>query len=231
MIAFWILLIFSVLNLTLAVPVPVGEILEVRSNAVDVFKDGMITALEKRTGIDPGDHLSTTEAYRKDDSPGGDSDSGKAPGDDAPGSPNNLGSESSWDSEEMDSDARGPDPYYHLGDELDVTDFTPEEVDAALAYYYGHGAKFGDSNDGAESDYYSDGAKPDDSTDGAKSDDHPDDGSGNLNGDTVQSGQASGEGPKSEHPATPEYTTDLEKVLKGSFRPRHSGSGAVGTNR
>jgi hypothetical protein len=228
MIAFWILLILSVLQLAFTAPVPVGEILEMRSNAVDGFKDG-IAASEKRMDIDPGDNWSTNGAYRKDDSPGGDSDSSNMPGDDAPGSPNKddmLGSELSWHSwdSEAESDARGPDPYYN--DDVDL-DFDVDEVDDLLAY---NGAKSGDSNDGAKSDDSSNGAKSDAFTDGAKSDDHFGDGS--SNDDTVQSGQAPAEeGPVSEHSAIPEYTTDLEKVLKSTFRPRNSGSGAVGTNR
>jgi hypothetical protein len=216
MIAFWILFILSVLHLALAAPVPVGETPEARSNAVDVFKD-RIAALEKRMDIDLGDRWSTNEAYRKDDMPEGNSDPSNAQGDDAPVSPDKddmLRSESSWDSEQ-ESDARGPDNYYNIPDDA--------------SGYLDH------DQDGVDDLYYSDwqdevGAKS--STDGAKSDDHSDDGSGND--DTVQSGQTSAkEGQESEHPVTPEYTTDLEKVLKGSLtlRRRNSGSGAVGTNR
>src|SRR6266852_7827132 len=51
-IAFWILVILSAFHFALAAPVAVREVLEVRSNAVGVLKDG-IAAWEKR--MDSGD--------------------------------------------------------------------------------------------------------------------------------------------------------------------------------
>jgi hypothetical protein len=129
---------------------------------------------------------SANEAYLKDHDPGSASDdlddapSGDlddAPGDDYDEFEGMLGSESPWNSEQLGSDGRGPDPYYN----------NPPEDD-----------KSGDN--------------------------------------AVKSEQASAEttpptgvAPESEHPATPEHMTDLEKLLKGSIRPRNSGSGAVGT--
>jgi hypothetical protein len=61
-IAFWILVILSAFHFALAAPVAVREILEVRSNAVGVLKDG-IAAWEKRMDSDdePEDQWSTNE--------------------------------------------------------------------------------------------------------------------------------------------------------------------------
>ena len=52
MIAFWIVLTFSVSLFTLAAPVAVGEIVKVRSNPRRVLNDG-IAALKER--MDPND--------------------------------------------------------------------------------------------------------------------------------------------------------------------------------
>ena len=52
MIAFWIVLTFSVSLFTLAAPVAVGEIVEVRSNPRRVLNDGIV-ALKER--MDPND--------------------------------------------------------------------------------------------------------------------------------------------------------------------------------
>ncbi|KAF8503291.1 hypothetical protein F5888DRAFT_1631307 [Russula emetica] len=62
-IASQILLILSIFNFVLAVPVAVREMNEVRVNVVDVAKVGM-TASEKR--MDPGDQFSTNAEYLTD---------------------------------------------------------------------------------------------------------------------------------------------------------------------
>ena len=251
MITFWILLIHSVSHFVLAAPVPVGEILEVRSNMVDVLRDG-IAAWEKRM---ESDHGSTNEAHRKpeDDKQGSDSD-GSYNEEDMSESESSAYlelMESDWDlgqtrtesglnSEQMESDARGPDRYYNdpLGDDL--------YYDSDL----GQGAKSDDSdssdgndNDsvhGSDSGYDGDSDSSDDSGSNDGNDNDPVhgsdkgyDGDSDNSDDSVHSEQASADntslGPKSEHPATPEHTTNLEKILLRLIRPRNSGSGAVGT--
>src|SRR6267154_2430123 len=81
-IAFWILIV-SVIHFALAAPVSVGEILEVRSNTVDVLKDG-IAAWEKRMDSDDDydeDRWSMmNEAHRKNDKSGSDANLDDAPG-------------------------------------------------------------------------------------------------------------------------------------------------------
>ena len=150
-------------------------------------------------------------------------------------------------SEETESDARGPNRHYN-----DPPDFDPDidlfydSEDYLFDEGDGDGAKSG-PNDGAKSDNSNDSVKSDDSNDGTKSGDSndgaksdgSDDGNGDDNGydgdsdnseDTVHSGQASADnthldlGPKSEHPATPEHITNLEKILNdslGLIRPRN----------
>jgi hypothetical protein len=79
--AFCILLILSV-HFALAAPVAVGDMLEARSNVVDVPKDGM-AVWEKRMDSDDEDYEgSTNEGYRYDN---------PRPGNDAPGSINEDG--------------------------------------------------------------------------------------------------------------------------------------------
>lgn len=223
-IALWILLILSVFHFALAAPVAPGEILAVRSKTVDVLKDG-IAAWEKRMDFyEEPDHWSTNEAYRKDNKE------------------EKLGSESpwrnqdqielDWDSDETESDARGPDPHYNnpLGDDL----FFDEEEINQLYYNEGESAKSDNSNDGNGNG--NGGHNGDDNGDGSNENGNSGyDGDSENSDETVQSEQASAEntnmGPKSEHPAIPEHLTNLEKILKGAleFRPRNSGSGAVGT--
>jgi hypothetical protein len=120
MIAFWILLILFVFHwhFALAAPVAVREMLEVRINAVDVLKDGK-AAWERRMDLDDEDAWSTNEGYRKDDNPGRGRGPDNAPAGDNVESENMLGSESAWDSEQMGSDGRGPDPYYNNPPEID----------------------------------------------------------------------------------------------------------------
>jgi hypothetical protein len=68
-------------------------------------------------------------------------------------------------------------------------------------------------------------------------DPNPDPGNSGYDGDSdsdpTQSSQGSNTnlGPESEHPATPGHMSDFGELLKGElrFRPRESGSGAVGT--
>lgn len=202
--AFCILLILSV-HFALAPPVAVGDMLEALSNVVDVPKDGL-AAWEKRIDSDDEDYEgSTNEGYRYDN---------PRPGSDAPGGNNEddmLGSESPWDSEQMESDARGPDRYYNN---------PPEDSD---------------EEDSGAKPAKDDGAKPDDEDDGAKSDDddNDDDNGSGYDGDdddddtydNDHSGYGSTThtslGLESEHPATPEHMTDLEKLFR--LRPRNSG--------
>jgi hypothetical protein len=100
MIAFCILLILSVFHFVLA-PVIIGEILEVRSNAVDAPKGG-IAVWEKRVGTDEEDH--------RKDNPGGDSELNDEPyvynSYDVPGygldDDGISRSESPWDAEVME---------------------------------------------------------------------------------------------------------------------------------
>jgi hypothetical protein len=224
MIVFWTLIILSVSHFALAAPVAVGEIREVRSNAVDALKDGM-AAWEKRMDSDDKNRWSTNEAYRKDDNPGSSSDS-----DDATGSYSDedmylLGSDSEQDSEQTESDARGPDRYYNNRYPLDDSDGLYFESDSANSDSDSASAN-PNGDDNGNSGY--DGDNDNSGYDGDNDNDSDGD-------DTVQSEQAAAEnanlGPESEHPATPEHTTDAEKLLKGvlRFRPRNSGSGAVGT--
>ena len=255
MIAFWILLILSAFHVALAAPVAVGEILEVRSNAVDVLR-GRMAAWEKRMDSDNEDHWSTNQAHRnpEDDNLGSDLDSNDGPGghneEDMLGS--KSGSEMPWrHSKEAESDARGPDRYYNTGYLDSDADFYYDSEDG-LYYNYDKGddAKSDDSNDSAKSDDSNDGNGDDNGYDGDYEYDdsdrsHSDYGNfddSDDSDDTMQSGQESAEntssGPKSEHTATPEHMTDFEKILKGSLRsirPRnwrrcgYAKEGAAGT--
>jgi hypothetical protein len=172
-IALCILLILSVFHFALAAPVPVGEILEVRSN-VDILEDGM-AAWEKR--MDSGD---------EDLNLGSDSDSDTGVSD-APGS---------HDEEDMVSDAPNE------GSEDDDVVVNSDAND----YYVD------DGDDG----YHAGGDEENEN-------------------DDVQSGEDSSventnPGPESEHPATPGPMADLEELPDElRFRPRNTGSGAVGT--
>lgn len=122
-IAFWILLV-SVSHFALTAPVAVRKILEGRSYEVDVLKDG-ITSKEKRMYEE--DQWSTNEAILKDgdNQPGNNPHVHDAPGDD---DEDMLGWESGWDSEELGSDGRGPDPYYNNPPEEDSEGDNPPEV-------------------------------------------------------------------------------------------------------
>jgi hypothetical protein len=218
MIAFWILLIHSVFRFALAAPVAVGEILEVGPNAVDVPRG--IIAWEKRMDIDSDNRWSTNEAHRKDDNPGSDSDSDGAPGDGTPGDgtpgdgvpgdgapgddtpaqggPNEedmATSEMTWDSEQMESGARGPDPAF-------IYDLYTEESDNGDSGY--------DSNFDTESGIHNGGYDGDSDSDATQ----------NSQGSVENTSL----GPESEHPATPEHMSDFGMLLKGElrFRPRNS---------
>lgn len=61
MIAFWIFLSLSVSHFTLAAPVAAGEIVEVRSDPVQFFKDGMAATREKRMSPNNKDQSSTND--------------------------------------------------------------------------------------------------------------------------------------------------------------------------
>jgi metal-sulfur cluster biosynthetic enzyme len=282
MIAFWILLILSFFQFALAAPVPVGEIPKVRSNAADVLKG--IRAWEKRMDINSENRWPTNEAYWKGDNPGSDPDPDP---DGAPGSPNEkvmLGWESPWDSDQMESDARGPDRHYlSLNDAKDPDGAPGDDAQGSPNEKVMLGWESPWDSDQMESDargpdhhYLSlndakdpDGAPGDDAqgspneevmlgwespwdSDQMESDargpnpnylayaDDPDNGNSGYDGDSdsgsntvpdaTQSSQGSGLGPESEHP-TPGHMSDFGKLLNGElrFRPRNSGSGAVGT--
>jgi hypothetical protein len=234
MIVFWILLILSVFHFALAAPIAVGEILEVRSNSADVLKDG-VAAWEKRM-----DRWSSNEANRKpnDNEPGSDSDPDGVPDSESP-------LEVDYESGQTESDARGPDRYYNnpLGDDLNYDSDFGESAESDNS---NDGANSDDSNDSSKSDDSDDGAKSDNSNDGAKSDDsddgndnNSDDGSHNsgYDGDSEDSedsdlqsghGSAPSPGPKPERPAILEHITNFAKKLKGLFKRRSSGSGAMG---
>ena len=125
-IPFWIhLVLLSVSNFVLAAPVAARETLEVRSYVVDVLEND-IASWKKR--MDDEDRWSTNEAYLKDgDNPqGNDAHADDAPGDD---DEDMFGWESEWDSEEMGSDGRGPDPHYNNPPEEDSANNNPLEVE------------------------------------------------------------------------------------------------------
>jgi hypothetical protein len=63
-ISFWIFLTLSVSHQALAVPLAVGEIVEVRSNPIQVFNDG--ATWEKRMDPDYKDQLSTNDVQLPD---------------------------------------------------------------------------------------------------------------------------------------------------------------------
>jgi hypothetical protein len=228
MIAFCILLIFSVFHFALAAPVTIGEMLEVRSNAVDPPK-GRIAAWEKRVGTDDEDNAWSTNEAHRNDNPAGNPEPNDEPyvynSDDIEGykSEDLLGPESPWDKEVMGSDGRGPDRYYN----------NPYESD--------------DEDGGANPDHKDDVAKPNDNL---KSDGEGEDGNGNYlvddngydgdmdndndsNNDHSEQGSVENMslGPEPGHPATPERpehmpASDLEELFR--LRPRNS-FGIVGT--
>jgi hypothetical protein len=214
MIAFWILLTLrlSAFHFAVAAPVAVGEILEVRSNAVGVLKDG-ITVWEKRMDSDNEDQWSTNEGHLpvkhadhsvSDDDRGNDSDytSDSSDYEGLNGSDegdlwDRLGLEPSRNLDEMRSNGRGPDPNHHR-----MSDTGDNEVDGGKGYL----------SDGNGSDENKSGYEADDDSER----DH-----------SMQSSQGSVEpGPQSEHPATLKKLplTFLEDLFEGSpkLRPRNS---------
>jgi hypothetical protein len=213
MIAFWILLILPAFRFALAAPVTIGEMLEVGSNE-DAPKGGIAT-WEKHMNTDDEDmDGSTNEPYRnnKYNKPGNDFEP-----DDKSGSM--LGSELSWDSEQMESDARGPDPYYVQSADEDDSTYLEDDTDDDN----GNGGHDGDNgkNGGHDSD---NGGHVDDSSGYDGDNDESPHNEHNAYGSesTVYMSQD----PESEHPATPELMTEVKKIL-GSLRPRPR-SGAVG---
>jgi len=229
MIAFWILLALrlSAFHFALAAPVAVGEILEVRPNAVGVLKDG-VAVWEKRMDSDNEDQWSTNEGHLPvkhadhsvSDDGGNDSDYTTDSSDyeglngaDKVDLWDRLGLDPAQNWDGMRSNGRGPDPNHHK-----MSDTGDTEVDGGNGYL-----SDGNGGNGFDKSY-----KANDDSEG----DH-----------SMQSSQGSVEnaspGPQSEHPATltkpllplTKPLTFLEDMFKGSpkLRPRNSGSGAVGT--
>lgn len=243
-ISFWILLILSVFHFALAAPVAVREMLEVRSNAEDVVK-GAIATWEKRvkSNDEDMDRWSTNEAYRENkyNKPGEYSEPYDEPGgyieDDM------LGLEWSLNSEQMESDARGPDAYDIKSVDEDDSIYLEDDSDDNNGNG-GHdgenGGKGGnDGNIGHDSD---NGGNIDDDTDNSDNDGYSSGYDGDISDNDGDNGEPPdndhsaygstghmSQGRKSKHLATPELMT-VEKIL-GSLgpRPRSSGSGAVGT--
>ena len=155
-------------------------------------------------GSDDEDHYdegyrSTNEAYRNDDNPGNNPDLVDEP--EGYSEDEMLGSESPWDAEQMESDARGPDRYYNNPPEEGSDDegdgAKSDDAKSKLSNDDGYGYGYGSYDDNGNSGY-----------DGDRD-------SGDSVDDTVQSEQASAEtpslGPEAEHPATLEHMTNPEK--------------------
>ena len=240
MIAFWILLTLRVFtsHLALAAPVAVGEnqeILEVRPDALGALKDGVV-AWEKRMGSDNEDQWSSNEGHlpakhadnsvpednqgndpvHMDDGADSDYEGLIAGGSEDVGM---FGAEPSWNWDDMRSNGRGPDPNHHR-----MSDSADNEVGAgkdksSFSGSDGYSDGFNGYQSGYDADYDSDGDHSMQSLQGSIGNTSP--------------------GPQSEHPVTPEsqaesptFLEDLkEDISKGlpKFRPRNSGSGAVGT--
>jgi hypothetical protein len=106
MIAFWIFLTLSVSHFALAAPVAAGEIVEVRSNPVQVLNDGIAT-WEKRMGPNDKDQSSTNDVQLPDGgAPGGVKEGVDAEGVKEKGVP---GWKWPWKLEELGSNTKGPD--------------------------------------------------------------------------------------------------------------------------
>ncbi len=212
-IAFWILVILSAFHFALAAPVAVREVLEVRSNAVGVLKDG-IAAWEKR--MDSGDEgqWSTNEGHQKTNDPG--NDSGHS-GENAalPGSPSG-----DWEPETM-SNGRGPHPYYNK-----ITDLYSGEDDKDSDHPNGYGSD--DNKSGYEADYDSEGDHSMQSSQGSVKSTSP----GPQSERPATPESLSWLEDLLRPPESLEEPLALaEALFKDSpkIRPRNSGSGAVGT--
>lgn len=212
MIALWILLILSIFHVTLAVPMAVREMLEARSNAVVVVKD--TAAWEKR--MDPNhDDGSPIEG---DDQPDpSQSEADRVHSDDPPHS--NLKSMSDVESEsehEHESESE-----FESGSESGSDGSHGSDNDNGDVGVEGGGEDYAGFDAAADNYYYGDG-RPQDVDGGEGNDNDPYDGD---NDNTEHSTPSD-----SEHPATPEHMSFFENIFKGplEFRPRNSGSGAVG---
>ena len=241
--AFWIL---SAFYFALAAPVAVGEMLEMRSNAVDAFMRE-IAMREKRMdnpGVDP-------KPEDIDSNPGVDSqswDKGSEPFDlesdardrdadrfqndspyDEPHS--NLDSESNYNSDtefETDEDNANVDPNTNASHNTDDEDRNIGHNSDNSANV-GHNSDDKDRNAGHNSDNDNDnGGSSDDDSANRGYDGDDDDSNNGTDTDDGWSAENTSLGPESGHPATPGFMTDVEKLL-GPLRPRNSGG--VAENR
>jgi hypothetical protein len=205
MTAFCILLILSVFHFALAAPVTIGEILEMRSNAVGA-PEGGVAAWEKRVGTDDEDYDMSTNsngAHRKDN-PGGDSDLNDEPydynSDYIPGygldEYDSLRSESPWDSEAMESDGRGPDPKFLA--------YSDDEDRGAKPVHKVGVAKPNDKSDGEDGDGTGSGHFVHDDHDIGYDGDNNNNNNNNMDIDHSEHGSIASLGLGPGHPATPE---------------------------
>jgi hypothetical protein len=205
MIASWIFLTLSVSHFALAAPVAAGEIAKVCSNPVQVLNDGIAT-WEKRMGPNDKDQSSTNDVQLPH---------GGTPGgvQDAEGFKEKGMSRWGWewelpyDAEELGS-GRGP-----AANPVRISNNWNWKISYNPTKEVSDGGN-GNGKDGSGGDV-------------------------GVGDHAVQSSQGSAEnmspGPQSEHPATPDLMTSLKEWFKQPgkplkvFRPRNSGSGAVGT--
>lgn len=217
-IAFWILSILSVSHFTLAAPVAVNDMFEVRSQASNavVVKDG-IAAWKKRMDDDPPYDNSVPNEHHSDpwQMESDDRTPDKFYNDDPYDPPNSsLNSDTNYDSETEEGDDRGSDDDDNgSGSDDDSGDTSDDDNgDDGQDDYTSY-------DNEADDYYYGDGGHHEDD-DGDNNEE--DDNGGRYEGDNENTDSL---GLMTESGGTPEHKSFLEDLLK--FRPRNSGSGAV----
>jgi hypothetical protein len=193
--AFCILLVLPIFHFALAAPVAVGEMMEVRSNAISVRKDEM-AAWKKRMDSDDDDYAmsavegegnnSGSDADDEDD----DEDTNKDDGEDT----NKDDDMDDSDTEGM-SDARDTDAKQDDADDSDESDSSKSDGGSKSD----SGSEYDVSSHNSEGGYEADGTDDND-----------------LNHSGHDSSFASLDpitGPGVTAPATPERTPDLEKII------------------